>query len=261
MTKSTEQDKTGKAPARMTLTSHVMGPASWDQAPGVDVELDHVPVLNVLASPEPDGPLLYERLPLPDYGITMHMGQQDIPQILQRRQIDAYLQSENLLYEVRATVQIGSVAPSGTLTVEKVPELQVLNLPRANEQANRWLQSLISDQLAEFFGKEAADQLSVAMAVAQHPQLLDELARHPKLSHIAVIVWESALPMDAKRDPRRVDEPMISSAKLGTLYTRDPQRVQLQTINSEHVRAVLPPWVGSNLHMGRVRKQNRPGMR
>lgn len=230
---------------RTTLTTHVVGPVSWDESPGIDVELDHVPVINLLASP-------IVRPVMPEYGITMHVGIQDIPQIAHRRQLEAFAHAAETLYEVQAVVQIGMTAPQGALRVEHIPSLQLLNLPRASPDTNDYLKALIREELDAVFGADATN-MPLVDAVARHPRLLDTLANHPQLAHVAVIVWEAALPFDSNPNSSDTEEPLIRSAKLGTLYTDDPARIELRTLNSEWVRARLPSWVG-NFPIGQVRK-------
>lgn len=234
---------------RTTLTSCVVGPSAWDAAPGVDVMLSDVPVINITAHP-------VQRQSLPEHGITMHAGTSDIPQIMGRRALDAQAQNPaNQVYEIQATVQIGFKSPIGGLRKEHIADLQVLNLTRANPDTSNWLKNLIRDEIEGLFGADA-ENFTIATTIARHPRLLDELVRQPELSHVAVILWESAIPRDLVRDERRPDEPLISTAKLGTLYTADPARVELRTLNSEFVRAHLPDHVGRHLAItaGRVTK-------
>jgi len=215
------------------LTSYLTVPADSDREPPHTVNLDHVPAIDIHS----------RKLVMPDHGITMHYGTRHVLDILKRRINDALTNGDNF-YEVKASVKVGSVPPLGNLRVDQIPQMQVLNLPRAGPDASVHLKGLIAVELDGVFGADA-DDISIAAAVSQHPRLLDALAQHSDLRHVAIFVWQSALPTSVSHNGHGGDAtPLVLAANLATLYIADPERVALETLNADWITACLPPWVG-----------------
>lgn len=218
---------------RSTLTTYVVGPSSWDKAPGVDVEIASVPVLS------------HDHLQLaqlPRAGVTMHIGS-SIPQIIQRRQVEA-LAADSELYEVQAVVGVGRTYPKSSVQIGELALLRMLHLPKVAPQTSDYLLALIAEDVMRVAGPGAAG--NIGELITLYPCLLDHLASHHKLAHVGFMVWEAALPFYSDPDPASdtTDPVLLKTARLATLYTRDPARVELVSQSSPWVRPHLPRTVG-----------------
>ena len=138
---------------RSTLTSFIRVPVEDDRPPERDVALTHVPIIGIRT--------------VPVTGISMHYGNGDIGEILQRQDEDAQAHGAKL-YEVRAVVDITTYPLPGE-PQDKVPRLlpgiqlahlkddqeldpdnrltQVISLTRAKDDADAFLRELVASEI------------------------------------------------------------------------------------------------------------------
>lgn len=215
---------------RSTLISWVTVERGMDTAPAKEVPLVQMPVLDVES--------------MPKRGITLCYGRTDAPTVL-KCQIERTEADGTTLYEVQVRVDITAQQSPVGLTREyldadrAVPgarkRFHVVNLPRAKNDADDYLRSLIAEQVAAI---EARDpemvDVRLSKVIRRYPALLDDLSQHPEMAHVIMFIWEADLPGTDDDERNR-----IRQAKVATLY-RTERILEIATINSDWVHAVLP---------------------
>ena len=181
----------------------------------VTVDLDNVPLIGLEARP----------LEYPRHGLSTYFGRRDASLALMQQITEAEAAGD-VLYEVRMRVSYtSSKLASDGITPRDLARAEMLNLPRASVELTAWIEDLIRDEIAEI-GDSAISDLRLPRIVSRYPHLLDALIEQRELAHLALIVWEA-------------DVPGVTSAKIATLYNPSAVR-EVYTVNSDHVRAVLP---------------------
>ncbi len=176
----------------------------------IEVDLDDIPMIGV------------ETKPL--YGLSTYFGTNDPPAAL-REQILAAEEAGDVLYEVRLHVVYEAAKLSPTPSKEDIRKTGLLNLPRADKDATIWLAGLIHDEIASIGDSTIADW-RLPKIISRYPHLLDSLVSQRELNHIGLVIWQANVPG-------------VQSAKIATVYQPECVR-EVHTINSDHVRAVLP---------------------
>lgn len=181
----------------------------------VAIDLDNVPLIGLEARP----------LEHPLRGLSTYFGRHDASLAL-RKQIESAEAAGDMIYEVRLRVAYKSpkLASDG-ITARDVQRAEFLNLPRASVELTNWIEDLIRDEIAAIDDTTIAD-LRLPKIVSKYPHLLDALIEQRELSHLALIVWEA-------------EAAGVTSVKIATLYNPSAVR-EVHTVNSDHVRAVLP---------------------
>ncbi|MEO7326536.1 MAG: hypothetical protein ABIW82_17080 [Dokdonella sp.] len=184
--------------------------ASGGKGDIVSIDLDDVPMIGI------------ETTPL--RGLSTYFGTTDPPAAL-REQIRIAEEKGKVLYEVRLHVVYEAAKLAPTPTVQDIQSTGLLNLPRANKEAIEWLSNLIRDEIESIDDHRIADW-RLPKIVSTYPHLLDALVSQRELSHIALVIWQTNLLG-------------VQAAKIATVYHPDCVR-EVHTINSDHVRAILP---------------------
>lgn len=256
---------------RSTLTSFIRVPVEDDRPPQREVPLTHVPIIGIRT--------------VPVVGISMHYGNGDIGEILQRQDEDAQALGAKL-YEVRAAVDITTYPLPGE-SQDKVPRLlpgiklehlkddqeldpdnrltQVISLTRAKDDADAFLRDLVAAEIEALGDMEMMGQ-RLSKVVARYPHLLDHLAEHPMLNHVIMFLWEADVP--GLHNPI-TGETVVKSTKIATLYRRE-RVLSVETVNSDYVKAFIPDEVGQWMEaalddeasiIGTAKRRSAPGMR
>lgn len=198
---------------KTNLISFVRSSPSADAGTGdviVEIDLDDVPMIGL------------ETKPL--RGLSTYFGTNDPPAAL-REQIRLAEEAGDVLYEVRLHVVYEAARMSPTPSKKDIQSTGLLNLPRANVEATQWLANLIHEEI-ESIGDSTIADWRLPKIVSRYPHLLDALVSQRELSHVALVIWQA-------------DLPGVQSAKVATVYQPDCVR-EVHTINSDHIRAVLP---------------------